>query len=204
MWIDITHTLHEDVAPWPGDPAFKLQYFTTKKENGSANIAHISGSNHIGTHIDAAKHVSDNGWTADEIDIQRLIGDATILVFTDQTHITREDLERTHIEGTILLLKTRTVSQPTMFPNEITVLTKDAIDYLVTCGIQVVGVDVPSVDELDSETLDNHHQLAQHHMYHIENLRLDDVTEGQYRFIGLPLKIQGADAAYLRAVVEKK
>ncbi|UXR69440.1 MULTISPECIES: cyclase family protein [unclassified Staphylococcus] len=204
MWVDITHTLEETIAPWPGDPAFKLHYFTTKAENGSANIAEIKGSNHIGTHIDAAKHVSDEGWTVDQIDVQRLIGDATLLSFTDRTFITREDLVQQQIEGTILLLKTRTVSDPTTFPSVITTLSGEAIDYLAEIGIQVIGVDIPSVDTLDSETLDNHHRLASHQMYHIENLRLDDVTAGQYRFIGLPLKIKDGDAAYLRAVVQKK
>lgn len=204
MWIDITHTLSEEIAPWPGDTPFALRYFSTKDENGSANIAEISGSNHIGTHMDAARHVANDGWTMEQVDIQQLIGDATILTFTETTTITADDLRQCSIEGTIVLIKTRDVSDPTVFPTSITVLTTDAIDYLAELGVHVLGVDVPSVDVLDSETLDNHHRLAQHHMYHIENLCLNEVSTGQYHFIGMPLKIKGADAAYLRAVVAKK
>ncbi|MCS4487078.1 cyclase family protein [Staphylococcus americanisciuri] len=204
MWIDITHTLSDAIAPWPGDTPFALRFFSTKDDNGVANIGEISGSNHIGTHIDAAKHVANDGWTVDQLDIQRLIGDATILTFTETTTITRDDLQQCSIKGTIVLLKTRNIANPMVFPSDITTLTSDAIDYLANLGVQVLGVDVPSVDPINSETLDNHHRLVQHHMYHLENLCLDDVTDGYYRFIGLPLKIKGADAAYIRAVVEKK
>lgn len=204
MWIDITHTLSEGVAPWPGDTPFAMKFFSTKDENGSANIGEMTGSNHIGTHMDAAKHVANDGWTMDQVEIERLIGDATVLVFTESMSITREDLQQCSIKGTIVLFKTRDIADPAIFPTTIATLTSDAIDYLADIGVQVVGVDVPSVDPLDSETLENHHRFAHHEMYHIENLRLDDVTAGYYHFIGLPLKIKNADAAYMRAVVSKQ
>ncbi|QLK86800.1 cyclase family protein [Staphylococcus sp. 17KM0847] len=204
MWIDITHTLSEEVAPWPGDPAFMCRYFTTKQENGVANVGEISGSNHIGTHIDTPKHIDDAGITVEQLDIQRLIGDATVLTFLDHQSITMADLKRHDIRGKIILFKTQQKADPKHLPKAITVLTAEAIDYLASCGIEVIGVDVPSVDVLNSETLDNHHRLAQHEIYHIENLCLNAISSGYYRFIGLPIKVRGAEAAYIRAVVAQK
>ncbi|WP_133170686.1 hypothetical protein [Staphylococcus chromogenes] len=49
MWIDITHQLSKDWAPWPGDPAFELHFFETKANNGTTNIAKLAGSTHIAT-----------------------------------------------------------------------------------------------------------------------------------------------------------
>ena len=201
MWIDITHQLSKDWTPWPGDPAFDLQFFETKARNGAVNIAKMEGSTHIATHVDAPKHVDDAGLTVDQLPIDAFIGQATIVEMLDQPIIDVPMLKKFDIIGKIILFKTQRSSNPTQFPKTVPVLTVSAIDWLAQQGVQVIGVDVPSIDPIASESLENHHRMINHGIFNIENLRLEHVSPGVYNFIGLPLKIAGGDASYIRAVI---
>ena len=64
-----------------------------------------------------------------------------------------------------------------------------------------MGIDAQSVDPADSKTLDSHQQLLAHDMRVLENLVLDAVAPGDYELIALPLKLAGADASPVRAVL---
>jgi arylformamidase len=57
------------------------------------------------------------------------------------------------------------------------------------------------VDPGDSGALPAHHQLLQHDMRVLENLVLDEVPEGDYELIALPLKLMLADASPVRAIL---
>ena len=61
----------------------------------------------------------------------------------------------------------------------------------------------PAVDPADSKTLPSHQQLFQHGLRVLENLVLDDVPEGDYELIALPLKLMTADASPVRAVLRE-
>ena len=57
------------------------------------------------------------------------------------------------------------------------------------------------MDPADSKTLDSHQQLLKHDLRVLENLVLDEVPEGDYELIALPLRIEGADASPVRAIL---
>ena len=63
------------------------------------------------------------------------------------------------------------------------------ITWLAEHGVRLVGIDSQSVDPADSKTLASHQQLLKHDMRVLENLVLDDVAEGDYELIALPLKL---------------
>jgi len=69
--------------------------------------------------------------------------------------------------------------------------------------VRLVGIDSQSVDPADSKTLDSHHQLLARDLRVLENLVLDDVPEGDYELIALPLKLMQADASPVRAVLRR-
>ncbi|PTI29504.1 cyclase family protein [Mammaliicoccus vitulinus] len=204
MWIDVTQTLTNDIANWPGDEPFQFKLSATKEGTGSVNIGSISTSTHIGTHMDAPFHFDNDGIKIHEIDVNRLIGEATLVEFIGEKLITRELLEHVDIKGTIVMIKTKYEAHSDVFPDTVPVLTEDAIAYLSSIGIKVFGIDVPSVDDIDSKTLDNHHAFNRYDIINIENLLLENVTQGYYDFIGLPLNIVGADGSPIRAVIAKK
>jgi arylformamidase len=63
-----------------------------------------------------------------------------------------------------------------------------------TCGVRLVGIDTASIDPADSKTLPSHQVIRQRGLRVLENLVLDDVPEGDYELIALPLKLTTADA----------
>jgi arylformamidase len=77
------------------------------------------------------------------------------------------------------------------------------VDELGRRGAVLVGTDAASLDPADSKTLDAHHAAHRHDLRILENLLLDDVPEGDYELIALPLKLAGADAAPVRAVLRE-
>lgn len=204
MWMDITQKLDDSIAHWPGDEPFHFELSANKEETGSVNIGKISTSTHIGTHMDAPFHFNSDGETIEQIDVNKLIGKATLIEIFDYHIITKNILETYSIEGTILLIKTKIKADAHVFPHKIPVLEEEAINYLKEIGINVFGIDVASVDEIDSKNLNNHHAFYRNGIINIENLLLEHTSQGVYDFIGLPLNIVGADGSPIRAVIKKR
>lgn len=204
MWIDITQTLTNDIAHWPEDTPFSFEVPVTKKDTGSVNIGKVTTSTHIGTHIDAPFHFDDNGETVEALDINRYIGEATIIEVYDQEKITEALLSEYDIRGTILLVKTQRSYETGIFPEKVPALTEEAVRYIAGAGIKLFGIDVPSVDDIDSKDLKIHHTLYENDIMIIENVVLEEAPGGYYDFIALPLKIEGADGSLVRAAVKKR
>ena len=68
---------------------------------------------------------------------------------------------------------------------------------------KLIGTDAPSVDPQESKTMDAHHAVLKHDMRILEGLVLDDVPEGRYELIALPLKVGGGDAGLCRAILRE-
>lgn len=203
-WIDITQTLTEDTAHWPEDTPFRFEVPVTKADTGSVNIGKVTTSTHTGTHIDAPFHFDEAGRTVERLDVNRYIGEATIIEVYSTGEITREVLERFTVKGRILLIRTQKAYDTERFPEEVPVLGEDAVAYIASLGIKLYGIDVPSVDALDSKDLTIHHKLHQNDIMIIENVVLAETPGGFYDFIALPLKIKGGDGSPVRAVVKAK
>ena len=75
------------------------------------------------------------------------------------------------------------------------------LERLADRGVQLVGVDTPSVDPADSTDLPSHQVLRRRGLRVLENLELSAVPAGDYELIALPLKLVTADASPVRAVL---
>lgn len=203
MWIDITQTLKPGIANWPGDTPYDYRLDAKIEDNQGANVGSVEMSLHIGTHLDAPYHYSKDGITIDELDINRLMGDAQVIELIDEEVVTPRLLESFTIHQKIVLFKSVYSKDESQFLGDFMTFTPEAIDYLAQVGVEVIGTDMPSIDSVESTLLEAHLACLKHHMLILENLELNKVREGDYEFIGLPLKIQ-ADASPIRAVVKKK
>ena len=83
------------------------------------------------------------------------------------------------------------------------VLTPGAIAHLAAEGVKLVGVDVPSVDPVDSKDLAIHHALGRAGIVNIENLALARVDGGAYELLAAPVAWRDLDAAPLRAILRR-
>jgi len=75
------------------------------------------------------------------------------------------------------------------------------VERLAAMGVKLIGIDTASIDPADSKTLESHQRIRRLDMRVLENLVLDDVPEGDYELIALPLKLVSADASPVRAVL---
>jgi arylformamidase len=90
-----------------------------------------------------------------------------------------------------------------VFNRKYVYLGEDAAEFLVERRIVLFGVNAPSVDAWDSESLSIHHILLKRKIVILEGLRLGAVPPGDYELICLPLKLAGCDGAPVRAILRK-
>ncbi|MFA1822888.1 arylformamidase [Virgibacillus oceani] len=201
-WIDISQPLTNDMAAFPGDTPFQYSLTYTKEQIGSANIGQMSASLHTGTHIDAPFHYDTNGRTADELDLDRYIGRATVVDVSHTDTVTADILKKIEMQlSPRVLLKTSLPNNPKRFPEKMPVLGEDIAAFLKLSDVVLLGVDTPSVDPADSKQLETHHALYKNDINILENIMLDHVAAGEYELIALPLAIQGGDGSPVRAVL---
>ena len=102
-----------------------------------------------------------------------------------------------------LLVRTCRRFPLTQFDDQLTAFDPDTLAQLADLGVQLVGIDSASIDPADSKTLPSHQVIRQRGLRVLENLFLDDVPEGDYELIALPLKLMTADASPVRAVLRE-
>ena len=202
--IDISRTLANDLAPWPGDTPFHFELKWKIADGGTVNVGAVETGFHSGTHTDAVFHFDPKGETIERADLSTFIGPAIVADLTNLATVEVAHLERwgdALRDAPRLLLKTGGWPNDKVFPKEIPVISSDVPPWLQARGVRLLGVDVPSVDPIDSKELHNHHALAEAGVAIVESLDLSRVKEGQYHFAAVPLKIAGGDAAPVRAIL---
>ncbi|KWW20667.1 MULTISPECIES: arylformamidase [Peribacillus] len=203
-WIDISQRLDEQVATWPGDKPFSYKVSWSKEESGSVNVGHISMSVHTGTHIDAPFHFDNEGKRVIELDLDLYIGCSRVIHLPNRTNIGVTDLANHDLQGvTRLLIRTDAWKDRSVFPETIPPIQPEIATYLSGLGIRLLGLDLPSVDPLDSKELSAHHELAVHGIHILEGLVLDGIDPGNYELAALPLPLVHADGSPVRAALKK-
>jgi arylformamidase len=199
---DISMPLRDSTPVWPGDAPYRLSMTLSLAAGDSVNLGSISMSVHAGTHADAPLHFAEGGPAAADLDVTAFLGPAIVVDVQGRTRIGIQDVV---VEGLRsaprLLLKTGAWSDLDLFPMEFPVIEEGVPAYLSGLGVVLLGVDVPSVDAFDSKELPNHHALHANGIQILESLNLAGVQAGRYDIVALPLRLVGADAAPVRAVL---
>jgi arylformamidase len=199
---DITRPVSEDLACWPGDTPFSFRLTARIEDRESVNVGEVRMSVHTGTHLDAPFHFDSRAVTVDALSLEALVGPAVVVDVTGQDPIGPAALSGLDLGGAPrLLLKTGGWPDPSRFPDRVPVLAPKMPEWLRERGVCLVGLDVPSVDALDSKTLPIHHALNAAGIRILEGLRLEGVVPGRYELIALPLRLTGADGAPVRAIL---
>lgn len=204
VWIDISQRLDKNVAVWPGDTPFSYKINWSKNDSGSVNVGQINMSLHTGTHIDAPFHFDNEGKRVIDLDLDLYIGYAQVIHLPNITSIGVNELSNFDLQGvTRLLIRTDTWKNRSVFPQTIPHIQPELAAYLSERGVRLIGLDLPSVDPLDSKELSAHHELAGHNIHILEGLVLDDIGPGNYELAALPLALVEADGSPVRAVLKK-
>jgi len=200
--IDISRPLASSTAHWPGDTPFGFDLPVRREAGSGINVGAFTASTHFGTHVDAPFHFTDSTETIDRIDLEVCYGDAAVVDVRGHSLIGPELLPDTLLKR--VLLRTDSWLSSGAFPISIPTLSVEAVLKLSAQRVTLLGVDVPSVDQLDSKDLPIHHALHQAGITILESLFLADVMPGNYVLAAFPLLIRGGDAAPARAVLIKQ
>ena len=202
--IDISRTLANDLAPWPGDTPFHYELKWKMAEGATVNVGAVTMGVHNGTHADAVFHFDPKGETIERAELSAFFGPAIVADVTNSATIEIAHLERwanALRDAPRLLLKTGAWPDPKTFPKQVPTISREVPSWLQARGVKLLGVDVPSVDAIDSKDLPNHRTLAEGRIAILESLDLSEVVEGRYQFAALPIKIANGDAAPVRAIL---
>jgi arylformamidase len=200
--FDISRPLAATTACWPGDVPFSFRWGWRIRDGASVNVGAIEASVHTGTHCDAPFHFDNAGLTVDHLPLTTFLGPARVVDVRDCPENWQARLVGLNIRETPrILFRTGGWPDSDRFPDRIPVMEPTLPDWLGRQGVVLLGVDLPSVDPLDSKTLDNHHALGRHRITILEGISLEDVPEGRFELIAPPLNITGADGSPLRALL---
>lgn len=199
---DISRKLETGMPVWPGDTPFHYEVSWSKLDSGSVNVGSLTMSAHTGTHVDAPFHFDDHGKKIMELDLDLYIGPVRVIDMIDKDSIGADDLNGMNLEGCKrVLFRTLAWKNNKEFPEKIPYLRADLGPFLAGKGVRLIGVDVPSVDPLDSKDLTAHHCLNENGIHILESVLLDDVEPGDYELIALPLPLVEADGSPVRAIL---
>jgi arylformamidase len=205
--FDISRPLFNGLAPWPGDTAFRFDLKWKMAEGATVNVGAVTMGVHNGSHADAPFHFEEGAATIDRIPLETFLGEAVVVDLTNRfangetREITIADIGAAADSAPRLLLKTGVWTDPKIFPETIPVIARAVPKWLQERKVKLLGLDVPSVDPIDAKVLVNHHALAAANIVIVESLDLSAVEAGVYHFSALPLRIDGGDAAPVRAIL---
>lgn len=228
--VDLSHTYDETTLYWPTSPS---RFERTVLAHGPTEAGYfysagaVATPEHGGTHLDAPIHFAAEGWTADVIPLERLIGAAVVIdvraaAEADPDHrLTVAEVEAWEAEhgrvpkGAIVLLRTgwsRRWPDAKAYLGDDTA--GDASDLhfpsygaeaarllIEDRGVATLGVDTASIDHGPSADFPVHRLAGERQVPGFENLtNLDALPATGVWVVALPMKIGGGSGGPLRAV----
>lgn len=204
MIHDISPLVDPDIAVWPGDTPYSAQDLLRLEDGSSVHLSSVTFSCHTGAHADAPCHYAKDAPGIEAADLEKYIGPCLLVDVHPADHAIRPaDIEQLAVADTVprILFRTGAITDRKTFPDPLTCLTVELIDWLAERECQLIGLDSPSVDRFDSKDLPCHHTLYRHGIVNLECLALNGVPAGRYELIALPLRLSGRDASPVRAIL---
>ena len=204
---DISPPLGPATPLYPGDEPFALRWLARIGPGSPINLGALTVSPHSGAHADAPLHYAAGAPAIDQVDLSAYLGPCRVLHTIGVGPLVTVAALRAAGAATAdlpprVLLRTCERASTVWDPN-FTAIDPAALSWLAERGVRLVGIDTPSVDPADSTALDAHQALHRHDLRVLENLVLDAVPAGDYELIALPLKLVGACASPVRAVLRR-
>jgi arylformamidase len=204
LW-DISPAVHEATPVFAGDTPYRQQWVARMGPGCPVNVSAITLSPHVGAHADAPLHYDPQGAAIGEVDLLPYLGPCRVLHALDAGPLVMPAHLAHGLSGLPprVLIRTCARFPHQAFDAQLTALHPATVRLLAAQGVRLIGIDSASVDAADSKTLDSHQVLRELDLRVLENLCLDEVPEGDYELIALPLKLSTADASPVRAVLRE-
>lgn len=207
LW-DISPPVDAQSPVFPGDTPYGQEWASQMGADCPVNVTCIQLSPHVGAHADAPLHYDPQGLAVGELGLAPYLGPCRVVHaiglgrLIDVPDLKSRVLDKGPCPPRVLVRMYPRMPQK-RFDNDLPALTPRALEWLADQGVVLVGTDSASIDPAASKTLDAHQVLRRRGMRVLENLLLDEVPEGDYELIALPLRWMTADASPVRAVLRQ-
>jgi kynurenine formamidase len=197
----------ESTQVFPGSPNLRiLKWSNYDLHQYDSEV--IFTSTHLGTHIDAPIHFNSSGESVEEIPLKKtvVLDNAKVLriIKNDDESIDANEIKRYKIEkNDTVLIYTGWSSNKLhdKYFEKNPGLSKTAAEYLSGLGVNLVGIDSPSIDPAFDKEFSSHKVFSSKSIPIVENLiNLDRIKKDNFIFIALPLKLKNCSGSPVRAV----
>jgi arylformamidase len=204
LW-DISPPVSPQSPVFPGDTPYAQSWAASIGPGCPVNVSSITTTPHVGAHADAPLHYDPGGASIGAVDLApylgacrviHAIGCGPLIEWQHLEHASRDLPPR-------VLVRTYERMPVDRWDAQLAGYAAATIERLADLGVRLVGIDTASIDPADSKALPSHHAIRRRGLRVLENLVLDDVPEGDYELIALPLKLMTADASPVRAVLRE-
>lgn len=202
---DISMPIHEQMPVYKNDKGRRPKLtFHKKVAVDGVTSSSLELDLHTGTHLDAPLHMLPGGGAIDEVALTSVLTSCRVIALMEvEGEISRLDLEPFEIQpGEFVLIKTRNSFSEAFDPGFV-FLGLEAATYLAQIGVKGVGTDGLGI-ERGQEGHPTHRVLFEAGCMILEGLMLKNIEPGEFKLIALPLKILGAEASPVRAVLVKE
>lgn len=175
---------------YSGDPPVEIRQVSSLKNGSDCNLSAIYTGLHNGTHADAPLHFIDDGLSIDKSDLSNYIGECYV-VEAPEGPITGEFVNNNFPKDAKRVL---------VKSNGKAWFMESAAEEISFSGVCLIGTDGLSVGTHGCQS-ETHRAFLRENVAIVENLDLSKVKSGKYFLVAQPLKIGGAEAAPLRAVL---
>ena len=205
VW-DISPPVHAASPVFPGDANYEQCWAATIGPGCPVNVSTLTLSPHTGAHADAPLHYDPDGMPVGALDLAPYLGLCRVVHAIGCGKL----IEWRHVEHAIdaalpprVLVRTYERMPIDRWDGDLAGYAPDVIERLADRGVCLIGIDTASIDPAQSKTLEAHQVIRRRQLRVLENLVLDEVAEGDYELIALPLKLTSADASPVRAVLRQ-
>ena len=204
LW-DISPPVAAGTPVFPGDTPYAQEWSAELAPGCPVNVSRITLSPHVGAHADAPLHYDPAGAAIGDVDLTPYLGPCRVIHAIGKGPLVRWDhlAHALHDLPPRVLVRTYERMPVDRWDPQLAAYAPEAIKRLAALGVILVGIDTASIDPAESKTLDSHQVIRRLGLRVLENLVLDDVPEGDYELIALPLKLVSADASPVRAVLRE-
>jgi arylformamidase len=203
LW-DISPPVHATSPVFPGDVAYHQGWSARIGPGCPVNVSTLTLSPHTGAHADAPLHYDDGGAAIGEVALEPYLGRCRVIHAIGRGPL----IEWAHLEHALADLPPRVLvrsyaRQPESWDPQLAAFAPQTVQRLADLGVLLIGIDTASIDPAESKDLPSHQVIRRRNLRVLENLCLDEVLPGDYELIALPLKLIGADASPVRAVLRE-
>lgn len=200
--FDISPLISPQLAVFPGDTPFSRELLLDTQKGDHFTLSRITTTLHLGAHADGLNHYSTSKEGVEARTLNAFLGKCQVIEAKVAKGSRISELAEPVLAKRVLF-KTGTFPNPNHWNSDFAALSPELIHSLNAQGVVLVGIDTPSVDPESSKKLESHQALFATRMAVLEGLVLTHVPAGVYTLVAPPLKISGADASPVRALLLK-